>query len=512
MNETTRKIRVRFAPSPTGYLHIGSLRTVLYDYLFARHNGGDFLLRIEDTDRSRYVEGAVENLISTLGWAGLDWDEGIFHEKPSAENGKTVKESATYPGNFEIGNHGPYVQSEKLETYKKYAEELVEKGLAYYCFCSPERLEGLRATQTAAKQAPMYDRHCLNLSQDEIRERLAKGEPHVIRLKMPKGETIEFDDIVRGRVRFNTDTTDDQVILKSDGFPTYHLAVVVDDHEMGITHVLRGEEWLSSTPKHILLYRFFGWDVPEFAHLSLLLNPDKSKLSKRQGDVAVEDYIKKGYLKEALVNFVALLGWNPGEGETQELFSLDELAKRFELSKVHKAGAVFDIRKLDWMNGQYIKRLSIEELYEKCQPFFKDKDFYLAASPEKQEAEYARKALKIEQERMLKLSNALNESRFLFDDIDYPKEMLKWKEATDEQTAEALRKSEAVLNGIEEGDWTVDNLGKVLMEAAGTDRGGLLWPLRVALTGERKSPSPFEVAWALGKKEALERIAKALEK
>lgn len=508
-----KKVRVRFAPSPTGFMHIGNFRSALYDYFVAKKNDGNFVLRIEDTDQKRFVPGALESLLRVLDWAGMKYDEGVFEKRKIKDDEKFLIESANYPDILEVGEHGPYIQSERLETYRRYADELVKNGHAYYCFCEPERLEELRNQQSAAKQAPMYDRYCLhNLSPEEINQKLKENCPYVIRLKVPKDEIVEFEDVVRGKISFNTNTTDDQVLLKSDGFPTYHLAVVVDDHLMNITHVIRGEEWLSSTPKHILLYRAFGWVAPKFAHLPLLLNPDKSKLSKRQGDVAVEDYIKKGYLKEAIINFVALLGWNPGDGETQEIFSMEELIQKFDLARVHKAGAVFDTKKLDWINGEYIKKLSIDELYEKALPFFEKKDFYASAPVERKTEEYLKKILSIEQERLARLSEVGESNRFFFTDIDYPKELLKWKEATEDETRASIQKSKEVLEKISESDWTKENLQTILMETAGEKRGDLLWPLRATLTGEQKSPSPFEVAWVLGKIEALKRIDLALEK
>jgi glutamyl-tRNA synthetase len=486
------KPRVRFAPSPTGLVHIGSLRTALYNFLFAKKNKAEFVLRIEDTDQKRYVEGALENLLATLKWAGISYDEG------------------------------PIKQSERLEIYKKYASELVKKGHAYYCFCEPERLEEMRKDQQALKKPPVYDRYCLrNVSEDEINKNLKNNCKFTIRLKIPENETVEFEDIVRGKVLFDTNLIDDQVLLKSDGFPTYHLAVVVDDHEMNITHVIRGEEWLPSTPKHILLYKYFGWKIPQFAHLPLLLNADKSKLSKRQGDVAVEDYIKKGYLKEAIINFVALLGWNPGKGETQEIFTVDELIEKFDLANVHKGGAVFDIKKLDWMNSEWIKKLSIDDLYERALPFFKD--FYkkipspLIPLPEgegdnvKKSEDYLKKILTIEQDRLSKLSEAGESNKFFFSDIEYDKELLKWKEMSDEDIKKSLEKSLDVLTNISDNDWTLQNIEKKLLEIAGDKKGDLLWPLRAALTGEQKSPSPFEVAWVLGKEESTKRIQKAIE-
>lgn len=341
----TATIRTRFAPSPTGFLHVGGLRTALYNYLFARNQKGQFVLRIEDTDRSRLVEGAVENLISTLRRMGIEYDEG-------PDKG---------------GDFAPYIQSQRIEMYREHAEKLVESGDAYYCFCTPERLKELRAQQERLNQQPKYDGHCRNLTPGEVKEKLSRGIPHVVRLKMPlTGETI-FTDLIRGEVRVQNELTDDQVLLKSDGYPTYHLANVIDDHYMKISHVIRGEEWLLSVPKHIRLYQAFGWEIPQMAHLPLLLNPDRSKLSKRQGDVAVEDFLEKGYLPEALNNFVALLGWNPGTD--QEFFSLKELTRLFSLERVNKAGAVFDLQKLNWMNGHYIRELPEERLISFLTPF-----------------------------------------------------------------------------------------------------------------------------------------------
>ncbi|HCP08217.1 MAG TPA: glutamate--tRNA ligase [Candidatus Moranbacteria bacterium] len=510
------KVRTRFAPSPTGYLHVGGLRTALYNYLFAKKFGGDFLLRIEDTDRKRFVEGSVEKLIATLQWCGLNYDEGAF-QSVSVEDDKTaVIESPSYPGVLEVGNFGPYIQSERLEIYKKYADQLVKEGKAYYCFCGPERLEKMREEQIANKQSPMYDRYCLkDVKSDEVNEKLKSNCAYVIRLKVPENETVEFDDLVRGKVSISSNTIDDQVLMKSDGFPTYHLASVVDDHLMGITHVIRAEEWLPSTSKHILLYRAFGWETPQFAHLPLLLSTDKKKLSKRMGDVAVEDYIQKGYLKEAIINFVALLGWNPGEGSTQEVFSMDELIQKFDLSHVHKGGAVFDLKKLDWINSQYIKKLSVDDLYSLALPFFEHKEFYNIWNMKQEtrnKEEYLKKVLTIEQERLENLSSVGESNKFFFQDIQYDKEMLRWKKLADDELKESLKKSEEGLGGITEENWTRENLERILLEIAGEKRGDLLWPLRVALTGEQKSPSPFEVAWVLGREECLKRLVSALKK
>jgi nondiscriminating glutamyl-tRNA synthetase len=334
-------VRVRFAPSPTGFLHVGGLRTALFNYLFARQHEGKFILRIEDTDQSRFVEGAVENLLAVFRWLNLSFDEG------------------PHLG----GDSGPYVQSERLEIYRRHLERLLAAGHAYRCFCTQEELDAMRSAQSEHGEVPMYDRRCRQLDAETSLRRAEAGESCVIRLAVPATGTIQFDDLIRGQVSFQAQAIDDQVLLKSDGFPTYHLANVVDDHLMQITHVIRGEEWLSSTPKHILLYQFFGWEIPAFAHLPLLLNPDRTKLSKRSADVAVEDYRDKGILPEALLNFVALLGWHPKE--EREIFSLAELVKEFDLTRVGKAGAVFDITKLRWLNSEYLKRHSDNDLYER---------------------------------------------------------------------------------------------------------------------------------------------------
>ncbi len=332
-------IRTRYAPSPTGYLHVGGLRTALYNYLFARRNGGTFILRIEDTDQTRRVEGAVQNLLDAFAWLGLDFDEGPFVGGP----------------------YGPYVQSERLDLYRTYIEQLAAAGHAYPCFCSSETLEAMRAGQAARGVPPMYDRRCRDLKREEADRRIGEGQPHVWRMAVPRGRTVTVDDLIRGPVSIASDTIDDQVLIKSDGFPTYHMANVVDDHHMQISHVIRGEEWLTSTPKHVLLYEFFGWESPKFAHLPLLLNPDRSKMSKRSGDVAVEDYRRRGVLPEALINYVALLGWHPSD--EREIFSLHELISEFSLERVGKAGAIFDITKLFWVNSEYIKAESDEELF-----------------------------------------------------------------------------------------------------------------------------------------------------
>ncbi|HQC58473.1 MAG TPA: glutamate--tRNA ligase [Candidatus Syntrophosphaera thermopropionivorans] len=339
-------IRVRFAPSPTGYLHIGGLRTALYNYLFARHTGGTFILRIEDTDRTRIVPDAMENLIHTLQKLDITFDEGPIIG----------------------GNYGPYIQSERLDLYRKEAQKLLDAGFAYRCFCTPETLAQMRAEQQAKGEFVKYDRRCLNLTPAEIEAKLAKGEPYVLRLKMPETRTFRFNDIIRGEVEMDSAQSDDQVLIKSDGYPTYHLASVVDDHYMDISYVIRGEEWLSSMPKHLWLYECFGWTPPQWVHLPLILNPDRTKLSKRMNDVAVEDYLERGYLKEAIINFVALLGWH--SADNREIFSLEELCQEFTLERVNKSGAIFDLNKLNWMNGWYLRNLPLDTIVERSKPYF----------------------------------------------------------------------------------------------------------------------------------------------
>ena len=335
-------VRVRFAPSPTGYVHVGSLRTALYCYLFAHHHAGRYVLRIEDTDRSRLVEDAVENLLYEMDWTGVHHDEG-----PSLVDGKIVEE----------GDFGPYTQSHRLEIYDRYVKELLEKEKAYYCFCSKERLDSIREAGHHG-----YDGHCRDLDPREAKKRVEAGEEHVVRLKMPKNTELVFDDLVRGRIVMNSDESDDQVLQKSDGFPTYHMAVVVDDHLMNITHVVRGEEWLSSTPKHLVLYDYLGWEKPSFAHLPNILNVHRKKFSKREGDAAVSDFREKGYLPEALVNFLALVGWNPGD--EREIMRMEEMVEAFSFERVSRSGGIFDVDKLNYINNHYIRQADNERLYE----------------------------------------------------------------------------------------------------------------------------------------------------
>ena len=477
-------IKTRFAPSPTGYLHVGGLRTALYSYLYAKKHGGIFALRIEDTDQKRYVEGAVESLQNTLKFFGLNWDEG------------------------------PIFQSERTEIYMKYAKMLVLAGHAYPCFCTPQRLEEMRHDQEAKKLPPKYDRHCAGLSLEECKVRADKGEPYVIRQKIPL-EELHFHDLIRGDLVFHGKDIDDQVLIKSDGFPTYHLANVVDDHEMHVTHVIRGEEWLPSTPKHIWLYEGLGWTPPEFAHLPLLLNADRSKLSKRQGDVAAEDYIKKGYLKAAMINFIAFLGWNPGTEE--EIFTMDELVDRFSLDRVQKGGAVFNLEKLDWLNGAYIRKKTPEELGELVLPYLQKETWYedRLVTRLSEKAKLAR--VVSVQSRMKTLADApVLLKPFLLDELDYdPKLFLNDKMKVDK--AMAILALENALPALEaHEDFEDEEALKACLVAViaklGVKNGQVLWPLRVALANEEFSPGAFEVARILGKETTLKRLQKALDK
>lgn len=485
------KIRTRFAPSPTGYLHVGGLRTALYNFLFARQNKGDFILRIEDTDKERQVPGATESLIKILNELELKYDEGPF-----LTNGKII-----HKGKFK-----PYIQSQRLDIYQKYANQLLETGHAYYCFCTPQRLEQMRNEQIKAGLPPKYDRFCRNLTKLEIKEKMDEKVPHVIRLKVPDNKIIKFNDLIRGEIEFKSNEVDDQVLQKSDSYPTYHLANIIDDHLMEISHVIRGEEWLSSTPKHLLLYEFFGWQPPIYAHMSLLLNPDRSKLSKRKGDVAVEDFLKKGYLKEALINFIATIGWSESAGSEQEIYSLKELINKFDIKRLTKAGAVFNIEKLDWLNGLYIRQLKLKELTKLCLPYLKGVSPKLVA-----------KTVQIEQERLKRLCDiAENTDFFHKTKIEYPAELLIWKKSSRAATLENLVKLEDFFITLKDSDFnkikTLEAKIMTWIKKANYGVGDMLWPMRVALSGLQNSPSPFEIAWVLGQKETLKRLNQAQNK
>ena len=489
----TNSVRVRFAPSPTGFLHIGGLRTALFNYLFARHNNGIFILRIEDTDRTRYVEGATENLISILNWCELDYDEGPYLD----ENGKI----------YQKGDFGPYIQSQRIEIYKKHAEELLKKGLAYRCFCTPQRLEELRKIQLLNKQPPMYDRFCRNLSQKESDER-AKNEPFTIRLKMPEEEII-FNDIIRGEVRFDGRLIDDQVLLKSDGFPTYHLANVVDDHLMQISHVIRGEEWLSSTPKHVVLYRYFGWEAPKFAHLPLLLNPDRSKLSKRSGDVSVEDFKNEGYLPEAIINYVALLGWSTED--SQQFFTKEELIQKFSLERCSESSAIFDRQKLLWMNSEYIRKTDTERLFLYAKQFLEKAGFKNIEG----QKEYIKKLIEAEKERIKLLKDIpyLIEY-FLKEDTEivYNENAAK-KYLSTEQQKKILSQILEELKKIENFDkTTLETKIREFCQNNGYKTADVFHPIRVAVSGRKEGIGLFDLLELLGKEKVISRIKRVINK
>ncbi len=503
-----QEVRTRFAPSPTGYLHVGGLRTALFAYLFAKHNQGKFVLRIEDTDQARFIEGAIEKLINILNDIGLKYDEGLF-----IENGKIIGK----------GEHGPYLQSQRKEIYKEYAEKLVASGNAYYCFCDEKRLEELRKEQEALKQPTRYDRKCRNLSKEDVQTNLNQGLGYVIRQAIPlDGQTI-VKDLVYKDIVWENKALDDQVLMKSDGFPTYHLAVVVDDHLMQISHVIRGEEWIPSTPKHILLYKAFDWQAPQFAHLPLLLNKDRSKLSKRQGDVAVEDYLSKGYLKEALINFIALLGWNPKTD--QEIFSMQELIEQFDLTKVNKSGSIFDVEKLNWLNNIYIRKLSASELKDLLIPYLisfglitEDGKKHLAKNGKEVSVEFLEAIAKIESERLSALSEIGERVNYFFEQPKYLPEILIWKKSDLGQTKNALKKTLDFLEKLSDAEFkaaVLENKLKEFISQNGFDNGSVLWPLRVALSGLEKSPNPFEIIETLhlgyGKFEILQRLEAALK-
>lgn len=512
-------IRLRLAPSPTGFVHIGNLRTALFGYLLAKNMGGKFILRIEDTDQKREVEGAVESLINILDWLGLEFDEG------------------PHKG----GDYGPYIQSQRLAIYQQYVEQLVEQGHAYYCFCAPERLDKMRAEQTANKQAPRYDRTCRNLSPEEIKTKIANGEKFVIRQKMPDSGEVVVHDELRGDIKFKAEDLEDHVLVKSNGVPTYQFASVVDDHLMQISHVTRGEEWLPSFPKNILLYQSFGWEVPKFIHLPLILNKGGGKLSKRQGDVFVEDYKAKGYLPEALINFCALLGWHPNENTVgaglaparSEIFSLKELAQEFNLEGLGVSPAVFDLEKLDYYNGYYIRQKSVEELTELCLPYLlnnppssaqadygeagtqhaqdKSVDKIMSIFDTETDLSYINKVVALEQERLVKLADIADKTIYFFKEPVYEADLLIWKNLSQDEIKDNLNELKSKIESLADfNDLEKDILA--WLKESGKKNGDYLWPMRVALTGLKASPSPFEVATVIGKEETLKRLATASTK
>ena len=478
------EVRTRFAPSPTGFMHLGGLRTALYNYLYAKKNGGKFILRIEDTDQERYVEGATEVIYDTLRGCGMNWDEG-----PDIG-----------------GDYGPYVQSERKDLYLPYAKQLVEKGAAYYCFCTKEELDQRRAAAEARGEVFKYDKHCLNLSKEEVQQKLDAGIPYVIRLNAPTTGESTYDDVVFGQLTFPNDTLDDMVLIKADGMPTYNFANVIDDHLMGITHVMRGMEYLSSTPKYNLLYNAFGWEIPQYVHLTTVMRDAQHKLSKRDGDAYYSDFIEKGYLKEALINYLALVGWNPGDD--REFFTMDELIEAFDIKRLNNAPGIFDMDKLTWFNAEYIRKMPFEDYLSMATPWF---DKVLAGKG----FDYKRLA-ELMQGRTEVFNRVPDMIRFLVEMPEYDLNLYTNKKMkTDPAVAkESLALVKPVLEGIT--DWNETVIHDTVMAAiaeSGKKNGAVLWPLRIAISGLASTPGgAFEIAYLLGKEETLRRLSLSMEK
>ena len=497
------------APSPTGMFHIGSLRTALYDYLLAKHEGGIFMLRVEDTDQSRFVDGALENMLSSLYWANVIPDEGVVFDESQHVTQK--------------GNNGPYIQSERLAIYEQYIQQLLDNDYAYYAFDTAEELEDMRNRQRLNKQAPRYARsemkNSFTLGMEKAKELIAAGEEYVVRMIVPENEELVFTDLVRGVIRVNTNEVDEQILRKSDGFPTYHLAVVVDDNAMETTHVLRGEEWISSTPKHLLLYRYFGWKEPLFGHLPVIINETGKKLSKRHGDVSVSSFQEKGYLPEAVLNFLVLLGWNPGT--EQELFTLEEMVASFDMSKVQKKPAVFDRVKLDWFNQQWIRKIDEMDLLERCLPYLEQSDLLIAQgngtwdtkNGTSVDKSFLLQVVLLQKDRMVVLGDIVEAIRFVFDLPEYEASLLVWKKSDAVGAMKMLTLLKEQLMAISVDNWTAQGINDVIFPWIKEHEygvGDVLWPLRVALSGQQYSPGPFDIAAVLGKEEVLKRTDVAL--
>lgn len=480
------EVRVRFAPSPTGYLHIGGARTALFNWLFAHKMGGKLILRIEDTDTERLKEDSVSQILTSLKWLGINWDEG-------PEVG---------------GDCGPYYQSERLDIYKKYAEQLLAEGKAYYCFCTPADLEAQREKQRAAKQPFLYARTCRDLSKEEVEQRIAAGESYSVRVKIPLEGTITVHDLIHGDVTFNMDQFDDFVIVKSNGMPTYNFAVVVDDHLMGMTHVLRAEEHLSNTPKQLLIYEALGWEPPKFGHMPMILAPDRSKLSKRHGATSVEEFRSQGYLAEAIVNYLTLLGWGPGD--ERELFTLNETVDLFELEQMSKKAAIYDTKKLTWMNGQYLSELPLEKILPEAKAFFiKDglvtEDWFTAHE------EYFAKLVDVVRVRVKTLQEVADASTYFFKDItEYDA-----KGVAKHFKPESVAILEQCIAAIEADDVydlaTTEAAYNKIAADNDLSLGKVIHPTRLALTGRTVSPGMFDVMVLLGKEKTLNRLHKAVE-
>ena len=476
-------VRTRFAPSPTGYMHLGNLRSALYTYLYAKHNGGSFILRIEDTDQARYVEGAVDVIYNTLRGIGMQWDEGP-----------------------DIGGaFGPYVQSERKDMYLPYAKKLVEEGKAYYCFCTKEELEERRAAADARGEVWKYDKHCLNLSKEEVERRIAAGEPYVIRQNVPEHGEASFDDVIYGHIAVDCSELDDMILIKADGMPTYNFANVIDDHTMQITHVMRGNEYLASTPKYNLLYDAFGWEKPVYIHMTPIMRDAQHKLSKRDGDAYYEDYLNKGYLSEAIVNYVALLGWNPGD--EREFFTLPELVEAFSVEGMSKSPAIFDPAKLTWMNQQYIKNLPEEKFSEYAEPYYKQ------AGVDGMDRSILFKCL---HERVDVFTTIPGIVAFLTELPEYGIELFTNKKSkTDPAVAKDVL--ELAIPALEKlSGWKEEEVHDTLIGLAqekGMKNGTMLWPVRIALAGQEVTPGgAIEIAMLLGREESLRRLHVGLDK
>lgn len=480
------EVRVRFAPSPTGYLHIGGARTALFNWLFARKMGGKLILRIEDTDIARLKEDSVSQILTSLKWLGINWDEG-------PEVG---------------GDHGPYYQSERFDIYKKYCQQLVDEGKAYYCFCTPEELEAEREKQRQAKQPFRYARTCRDLTPDEVKARIDAGASYSVRLKIPAEGNVVVHDLIHGDVTFNMDQYDDFVIMKSNGIPTYNFAVVIDDHLMGMTHVMRAEEHLSNTPKQLLVYEAFGWEPPKFGHMSMILAPDRSKLSKRHGATSVEEFRSQGYVAEAIVNYLTLLGWGPGD--EREMFSLQETVELFELEQMSKKAAVYDTKKLTWMNGQYLSELPLEKILPEVKPFF-IKDGYVDEAWFAENEEYFAKLVDTVRVRVKTLQEIADASDYFFKDVESYDE----KGVAKHFKTEAVALLEQCIAAVEADDvYSLETTEAAYNKIAadnGLALGKVIHPTRLALTGRTVSPGMFDVMVLLGKKKTLERLHKAVE-
>lgn len=480
------EVRVRFAPSPTGYLHIGGARTALFNWLFARKMGGKLILRIEDTDTERLKEDSVSQILTSLKWLGLNWDEG-----PEAG-----------------GECGPYYQSERRELYSKYAQQLLDEGKAYYCFCTPADLEAEREKQRAAKQPFRYARTCRDLDPEVAKARAAAGEPYSVRIKIPTEGNITVHDLIHGDVTFNMDQFDDFVIVKSNGMPTYNFAVVVDDHLMGMTHVLRAEEHLSNTPKQLLIYEALGFEPPKFGHMPMILAPDRSKLSKRHGATSVEEFRAQGYLPEAIINYLTLLGWGPGD--EREIFTLEETVKLFELEQMSKKAAVYDTKKLTWMNGQYLSELPLEKILPEAETFF-IKDGLVTKEWLAENKEYFAKLVDTVRVRVKTLQEVADASAYFFKDVEVYDEKGVAKHFKPE-AAELLEKCIAALEADEVFDLTsTEAIYNKIAADNGLALGKVIHPTRLALTGRTVSPGMFDVMVLLGKEKTLARMRKAVE-